>query len=151
MEVCCAHGFFSASGSVGARVGERPVGSSEACDEDPGLPVGELVPVTCVREWLGEHRSGDDDVDGRGVWSNRPFAASAGEYLFEEVSDLGSYGDDRLVMDDGAAVEREDELVAGCDRLVEELLECRGGRPITVRGGTRVLQDEVEGAQRQRG
>ena len=82
----------------------------------------------CVREWLGEHRSGDDDVVGGGVCSDGPVAASAGEDLFEEVPDLGLKRDDLLVVDDGAAVEREDEVVAGRDRLFEELGECRGGR-----------------------
>ena len=54
-------------------------------------------------------------------------------------------------MDDGAAVEREDELVAGRDRLFEEPRERRGGRLVALRGGTRVFKDEVEGAERQRG
>jgi hypothetical protein len=102
-----------------------------------------------VREWLGEHRSGDDDVDGGGVWSDGPVAASASEDLFEQVPDLGSKHDDLLVMDDGAAVEREDEFVAGRDRLFEELCERRGGRLVAQRGCARVLQDQVEGPQRQ--
>src|SRR3979411_706198 len=82
-EVCCAHGFVLASGAGGSRAGEWWVGGSEACDEDFGLPAGELVPVSCVREWLGGHRSGDDDVDRGGVGSDRPVAASAGEDLLE--------------------------------------------------------------------
>ena len=105
----------------GSRARTWWVGGSEACDEDSGLPAGELVPVGCVREWLGEHRSGDDDVDRGGVWLDGPVAASAGEDLLEEVPDLALERDDLLVMDDGAAVEREDELVAGRDRLFEEL------------------------------
>ena len=56
---------------------------------------------------------------------------------------------DLLVVDDGAAVEREDELVAGRDRLFEELRERRGRGLVAQRGGARVLEDEVEGAQRQ--
>ncbi len=59
------------------------VGGSEACDEDSGLPARELVPVSCVREWLGEHRSGHDDVAGCDVGSDGPVPASAGEELFE--------------------------------------------------------------------
>ena len=76
---------------------------SEACDEESGLPTRELVPVSCVREWLGEHRPGDDDVDRGGVWSDGPVAASTGEDLLEEVPDLGLKRDDLPVMDDGAA------------------------------------------------
>jgi hypothetical protein len=102
-----------------------------------------------VREWLGEHRSGDDDVVGGGARSDRPVAPSAGEDLFEEVSDLGLKCGDLLIVDDGDAVEREDEFVVGRDRLFEEVLECRGARLVAQRGGGRVLQDEVEGAQRQ--
>jgi hypothetical protein len=122
------------------------VGGREACDEDCGLSAGELVPASCGRERLGEHRSSDDDVVGGGVWSDGPVAASAGEDLFEDVSDLGLKRDDLVVMDDRAAVEREDELVAGRDRVVKELRECCGGRLVAQRGGARVLQDETERA-----
>src|ERR1700727_544444 len=124
--------------------------SYEACDEDSGLPPGELVPVGSVREWLGEHRSGDDDVVGGGVWPDGPLAASADQDLFEEISDLALKRGDLLVVDDGAAVEREDELVARLDRLFEELQEYRGGRLVAQCGRAGVLQDEVEGPQRQR-
>ena len=82
-EVCCVHGLGCEPGSCGSRAGEWWVGDSEACDEDSGLPAGELVPVGCVREWLGEHRSGDDDVVGGGVWSDGPVVASAGEDLLK--------------------------------------------------------------------
>ena len=104
-----------------------------------------------MREWLGEHRSGDDDVYRGSVWPDGPVTASAGEYLLEEVSDLGLERDDLVVMDDGAAVEREDELVAGRDRLFEESRKGRGGRLVALCGGTRVLKDEMEGAEGQRG
>ena len=144
--LCRARIRLGESGSGASRPGGWRFGGSEAGDEDSGLPAGELVPVGCVREWLGEHRSGDDDVVGGGVWSDGPVAASAGEDLFEEVSDLVLKRGDLVVVDDGAAVEREDELVAGRDRLVEELRECRGGRLVAQRGGARVLQDEVKGA-----
>lgn len=144
-------GFVLASGAGGSRAGKWWVGGSEAGDKDSGLPAGEWVPVSCMREWLGEHRSGDDDVDRGGVWPDGPVAASAGQDLLEEVSDLALERDDLLVMDDGAAVEREDELVAGRDRLFEEPREDRGGRLVALRGGTRVFKDEVEGAERQRG
>src|SRR5580658_3411071 len=125
--VCCAYGFAFASGWGGSPAGEWWVGGSEACDEDSGLPAGELVPVSCVREWLGEHRSGDDDVDRGGVCADGPVAASTGEDLLEQVPDLGSKRDDLPVIDDGATVKRQDELVACRDRLFEELLECLGG------------------------
>ena len=85
-------------------IGGWRFGGSEACDEDRGLPASELVPVCRVREWLGEHRSGDDDVDRRRVWSDGPLAASAGEDLSEEVSDLGLNRGNPFVLDDGAAV-----------------------------------------------
>jgi len=42
-------------------------------------------------------------------------------------------------MDDRAAVEGEDQLIAGRDRPFEELLECRGGRLVAQRGRARVL------------
>jgi hypothetical protein len=93
---------------------------------------------------LGEHRSGDDDVGRGGVWSDRPVAAPAGEDLLEELPDLGSKRDDPLVIDDGATVERQDELVAGRDRLFEESRECHWGWLVAQRGGTRVLQDQLE-------
>src|SRR5471030_1154996 len=109
-QVCCAHGFAFASGSGGSRSREWWVGGSEACDEDSGLPAGELVPVSCVREWLGEHRSGDDDVDRGGVWSDGPVAACTGEDLLEQVPDLGLERDDFLVIDAGATVKGQDEL-----------------------------------------
>src|SRR4051812_26479623 len=83
MEVCCAHGFVLASGSGGSQAGEWWAAGSEACDEDSGLPARELVPVSRVREWLGEHRSGDDDVDRGDVWPDGPVAASTGEDLLE--------------------------------------------------------------------
>jgi hypothetical protein len=114
------------------------------------LPARELVPVSGVWEWLGEHRSGDDDVARGGVWSDGLVAASAGEDLLEQLPDLGAERDDLLVMDDGAAVEGQDQLIAGRDCLFEELLEGRGGRLVAERGGARVLQDELEGAHRQR-
>jgi hypothetical protein len=47
-----------------------------------------------VREWLGEHRSGDDDLDRGDVWSDGPVAASMGENLFEQVPDLVPKRDD---------------------------------------------------------
>ena len=72
-----------ASGSGGSRAEEWWLGGSEACDEDSGLPARELVPVSCVRERLGEHRSRDDDVDRGGVGSDGPLAASTGEDLLE--------------------------------------------------------------------
>ena len=130
-------------------VGESWLGGSEACDEDPGLPAGELVPVGRVRERLSEHRSGDDDVGRFGVRADGPVAASAGEDLFEQVPDFGLKRDDLLVVDDRAAVEGQDEFAAGRDRLFEELGQCRGSRVVALGGGARVLQDEVEGAQRQ--
>ena len=145
------HGFGLASGAGGSGAGKRWIGGSEAGDKDSRLPAGELVPVSGVRERLGEHRSGDDDVDRSSVWPDGPVAASAGEDLPEEVSDLALEGDNLLVMDDGTAVEREDELVAGCDRLFEKPGEGRGGRLVAPRGGTRVFKDKVEGAERQRG
>jgi hypothetical protein len=46
---------------------------------------------------------------------------------------------DLLVMDDGAAMERENELVAGRDRLFEELCECCGDRLAALCGGPCVL------------
>jgi hypothetical protein len=52
-------------------------------------------------------------------------------------------------MDHRAAVERENELVAGRDPLFEEPREGRGGRLVVQRSGARVHQDELEGAQRQ--
>jgi hypothetical protein len=70
-------------GWLGHEPGEGRVGASDAGDEESGLPAGELVPIGCVREWLGEHRSGDDDVVGGRVWSDGPVAASACEDLFE--------------------------------------------------------------------
>ena len=66
--------------------GEWWIDDSQACDEDCGLPAGELVPVGCVREWLGEHRAGDDDVDRRGVWPDGPVTPSASEDLLEKVA-----------------------------------------------------------------
>ena len=104
------------------------IGGSNACDEDSGLPAGELVTVRYLWERLGEHRSGEDDVDGDDVFSDGPLVASAGQNLFEEVSDFGLKRADLLVVDDGAAMEWEDEFVAGGDRLFEELDEGSRGR-----------------------
>ena len=100
-------------------------GGSEACDEDRGLPAGKwsqsgacgsgwasIAPVMMMS--LGWRR-----VDG-------PVAPSAGEDLFEEVPDLGLERGDLLVVDDGAAVEREDKVVAGRDRLFEEVSSAAG-------------------------
>jgi hypothetical protein len=42
-------------------------------------------------------------------------------------------------------------IVAGRDRLFEEPREGRGDRLVALRGGTRVFEEEVEGAERQRG
>ena len=100
---------------------------------------------------VGRASLGDDDVGGGGIWSDGPFPAAADKDLFEEVSDLALERDDLIVIDDGAGVEREDKLLAGRDRLFEEPREGRGGRLVADRGGTRVLEDEVEGAQRQCG
>ena len=47
-------------------------------------------------------------------------------------------------------MKREDELVAGGDRLFEELRERDGGWLISSVPPARMLEDEVEGAQRQR-
>ncbi|MGA2928227.1 MAG: hypothetical protein ABSG43_19965 [Solirubrobacteraceae bacterium] len=113
------------------------------------MPARELVPVSCVREWLGEHRPGDDDVDRGGVWSDCPVAASTDEDLLELVPDLGPERDDFLVINDRAPVKGEDQIIACRDRPVEELLECRGGGLVAQRGGARMLKDELEGAQRQ--
>ena len=101
-----------------------------------------------MREWLGEHGSGDDDVAWGGVWLDGLVAGSTGEYLLEQAPDLGLKRDDLLVMDDRAAVEGKADFFAGCDRLFEELRECGGGWLVALRGGERVLQDEVEGAER---
>jgi hypothetical protein len=103
------------------------------------LPAREFVPISCVQEWLGEHRSSDDDVARCGVRSDRPVAASPGKNLLEQPPDFGPKRDDLLVIDDGATVKRQDELVACRDRLLEELRERRGGRLVAQRGGARVL------------
>ena len=57
---------------------------------------------------------------------------------------------DLVVVDDGAAVKGQDELVAGGDRLFEELREGDGGWLISQGRGARMLEDEVKGAPRQR-
>jgi len=97
---------------------------------------------------LGEHRSGDDDVVGGGVGSDGPVVAPASEDLLEELPDLDLKRDDPLVIDDGATVKREDEFVARRDCLFEESRKGGGGRLVALRGGARVLQDELERAQR---
>ena len=121
-----------------------------AATPSPGLPAGELVPVRYLWERLGEHRSGEDDVDGDDVFLDGPLVASAGQNLFEEVLDFGLKRADLLVVDDGAAMEWEDEFVAGGDRLFEELDEGSRGRLVAQCGDPCVLEHEVEGAQRQR-
>ena len=85
-------------------------------------------------------------ASGRIVPSRRPRARTCSSSFLISVRSATIF----LVIDDGAAVEGEDQLVACRDRLFEELLECRGGRVVAMRGGARVLQDELEGAQSQR-
>jgi hypothetical protein len=137
-------------GSGGRAAGERCVGGGgETRDVDSRLPARKSVPVAIVREWLGEHRSGDDDVDGGDIAADGPVATSAGKDVFEQVADLGPQPDGRLVEADGATVQGEDEIVAGRDRLLEEALERVGGRPIAVGGGACVVKDEAVGALRQ--
>ena len=90
------------------------------------MPAGEFIPVGRVREWLGQHRPGENDVAGGDVAANRPFTAPAGEYLLEELTNLGAKCRYPLIGDDRAAVQREDQVVAGRNRLLEEMRERRG-------------------------
>jgi len=62
--------------------------------------------------------------DGRAVGVE--CLAAAGEHLLEELTNLGAKCRYPLIGDDRAAVQREDQLVAGRNRLLEEMRERRG-------------------------
>ena len=111
------------------------------------VPAGQLIPVGGGRKRLREHRSGDDDVDGGDVGSDGQVAPSAGEDVSDLSPDVGSQPSNRRVVDGGAAVEGEGEIVAGGNCLFEELCECRDGRLVAESGSAGVREHEFEGAR----
>jgi hypothetical protein len=104
-----------------------------------------------VGEALGQHRRGDDDVHGGDVGPDRSVPTAAGDHLLETVADLRAQRDGAGVEADRSAVQREDELLAGRDCLVEKVRQRGGGRVLAGRGGLGVAQDKLVGALSQGG
>jgi hypothetical protein len=99
------------------------------------------------RQLLGQQRGQDDDVARGDVRADRAVAPAAVEDALKRLMDGGPGGESFRVHRDGAAVQREDQLVGVADDTVQERAQRGEAGLIEVLGVLRALKDEAEGAQ----
>jgi hypothetical protein len=123
---------------------------SQAVEEEGLQPPGCLVRAPVDRQLLGQQRGQDDDVARGDVRADRAVAPAAVEDALERLVDGGPGGESFRVHRDGAAVQREDELVGVADDTVQERAQRGEAGLIEVLGVLRALKTP-QGLSRQIG